>query len=130
RLDLRNVTERGGHLEACEHLTQRPECRVVARGSVLPARIRAFCHIERRAAERSLALPGEIGIATFELFDQWPDRPNELQEDGIDAKHGETPWWARAPCAGTQPVPLRAQELSRLRAKRAPRAAARRPASI
>src|SRR5258708_7749878 len=90
-LDIRKVAKRRPHLEARQHFAQRTEGSVVTRRPISTARIAAFCHIEWSAAERSLALPGEIRIVPLELFDQWSDETNELQEYWIDSKHDETP---------------------------------------
>src|SRR5260221_6900568 len=83
--DIWHVAERRGHFEAREHLAQRTERRVVARRAILATRIRTFRQVQRRTAECSPTLPGQIGIAPLEFSNEWPHRPNEFQQNGIDA---------------------------------------------
>ncbi len=129
--ELWHITERCGDLETREHLAERAERGVVARRPVFAARVGSFGDVQRRTAERSPTLPSQVGIVSFELANQRPERSNEVQEDGIDTKHGELLCCApRTLRERRTRRPLRAQGLSRLRAKRAPRAAARRPATM
>jgi hypothetical protein len=62
---------------------------VVARPSILSSRIGPLRHVQRSAAKRPLALLCQIRIVPLELSNQRPERPNELQQDGIDAQHDE-----------------------------------------
>jgi hypothetical protein len=61
---------------------------VVASGSVLAAVVAAFGHVQGRAVHGTTALASEVGVVTPELVQERTKRGDEVEENGIDSKHG------------------------------------------
>src|SRR5687767_11882689 len=77
-VDRREISKCHRHLEASPRLTHRPESRVIAQRTVLPARIHPFRQIERNAARRAPQLSTEVSVTPLNLHQNRPKRRNNL----------------------------------------------------